>query len=215
MSLWTIIPVKPLKRAKSRLADVLSPEQRYAFAESMLRQVLSVVAKTPQVTGTLVISRDTKALAIARDMGAKTVQEGEASDLNPALLRATEVVRMWRAQAILVLPADLPFITVDDVTEVINLSHEAPCVVAVPDRYNDGTNALLVRPPGLIQYAYGIGSFERHIDMATELGATIRVHQSQTLQLDIDVPEDLEVYNRQVERQNYEMLTTFLPDKSN
>ncbi|MEL6527303.1 MAG: hypothetical protein AAFQ07_16490 [Chloroflexota bacterium] len=36
MSLWAIIPVKPLKRAKSRLADVLSQAQREQLAEIML-----------------------------------------------------------------------------------------------------------------------------------------------------------------------------------
>jgi guanylyl transferase CofC like protein len=32
MSLWAIIPIKPLNRAKTRLSEVLSPEQRYEFA---------------------------------------------------------------------------------------------------------------------------------------------------------------------------------------
>lgn len=213
MSLWTIIPVKPLKRAKSRLSSVLTSEQRYAFAELMLRQVLTVVTNTPGVAGTLVISRDTKALAIARDFGAKTVQEGEASDLNPALLRATEVVRMWGADAILILPADLPFITVDDLSDMMAIADDSPAIVAVPDRYNDGTNALLVRPPGLIQYAYGTQSFERHIDAAIAVGATVHVHQSPTIQLDIDVPEDLIVYNNRVNIESYELLKAFLPDE--
>lgn len=215
MSLWTIVPVKPLKRAKSRLSDVLSTDQRYAFAEMMLRQVLTVVSNTPQVTGTLVISRDTRALAIARDLGAKTVQEGTASDLNPALQRATEVVRMWGAQSILILPADLPFITVEDVTALAQMGRHEPCIVAVPDRYNDGTNALLVRPPGLIQYAYGTNSFKRHVEHATQAGVTVRVFHSETLQLDIDIPEDLEAYNRYLSSHVYELLTTFLPNSRN
>ncbi|MDL1900578.1 hypothetical protein FBR02_07400, partial [Anaerolineae bacterium CFX9] len=58
--------------------------------------------------------------------------------------------------------------------------------------------ALFIRPPGLIPYAYGMGSFRRHIALAEEAGAAIKVYNSERLQLDIDVPADLEFYRRLV-----------------
>ncbi len=59
MRIWAIIPVKPLSRAKSRLESVLSPDERQQLAETMFhRSVLTAVKETPQVAGTLVISRD-------------------------------------------------------------------------------------------------------------------------------------------------------------
>lgn len=195
MSLWAIIPVKPLKNAKSRLSGVLTPEQRYEFAQAMFRHVLSVVTSVSHVTGTLVISRDTKALAIARDAGAKTIQESTVSDLNPALMRATAVVRSWRADAVLILPADLPFVNVDDIKGMIRLSHDAPSMVISTDEAGDGTNALLVRPPGLIEYSYGIGSYQKHIDYATRIGANVIPFHSDRLSLDIDIPNDLQSYH--------------------
>ncbi|MEP7293965.1 MAG: hypothetical protein ABI835_19415, partial [Chloroflexota bacterium] len=90
MSIWAIIPVKPLSRGKSRLSDVLSPEERQQLSERLFRHVLTAVNDTPQVAGTLVISRDPRALAIARDMSAHTVQESGAPELNNALMRATQ-----------------------------------------------------------------------------------------------------------------------------
>ncbi|MBI5714221.1 MAG: 2-phospho-L-lactate guanylyltransferase, partial [Chloroflexi bacterium] len=45
MSIWAIVPVKPLKRAKSRLASVLSVEEREAFSRAMLTHTLDVVAQ--------------------------------------------------------------------------------------------------------------------------------------------------------------------------
>jgi len=212
MSLWVIIPVKPLNRAKSRLATVLSPEQRYEFAATMLRNVLAVSASAPQVTGTLVISRDTKALAIARDMGAKTVQESNRSDLNPALNRATEVVRAWGGQNVLILPADLPFVTIDDIDNIIDMSVDYPGVVIATDREQDGTNALLVRPAGLFQYSYGVGSFGRHVDAAHLAGATVSYYESESMCLDIDVPADLDRYNAVVTSRKFDILTPFFPD---
>lgn len=212
MSLWVIIPVKPLNRAKSRLSDVLSPEQRYEFATTLLRNVLAVTAKAPQVTGTLVISRDTKALAIAREMGAKSVQESNRSDLNPALSRATEVVRAWGGDAVLILPADLPFITVDDIENIIDMGMDTPSVVIATDREQDGTNALLVRPAGLIPYSYGKGSFSRHVDAARKTGAGLHYYLADTMMLDIDVPADLEQYNRLVSTGQYTFLPPFIPE---
>jgi 2-phospho-L-lactate guanylyltransferase len=212
MSLWAIIPVKPLNRAKSRLAEVLSPEQRYLFAEMMLRRLLNVLSEVPQVTGTLVVSRDTKALAIAREMGAKTVQESGPAELNMALARATEVVRIWRGGAVLILPADLPFVTHEDIVAIAEMGRFGKTVVIATDHEEDGTNALLVRPVGLIPYGYGSKSYERHTIAAKLAGAEVKVYESENIKLDIDIPQDLEAYNRRIQETHETLLSPVEPD---
>jgi 2-phospho-L-lactate/phosphoenolpyruvate guanylyltransferase len=215
LKLWTVVPVKPLNRAKSRLKDVLSAEQRYELAQMMLRRVLQVVSEVPLVAGTLIISRDTRVLGIARDYGVVTLQETSPSDLNPALMRATELLRIRQAGAVLVLPADLPFITREDVMGLAESAPDAPGVVLSGDQHRDGTNAMLVKPLGLFDYMYGPGSFERHRVAARLAGAEVKIYESRGLQLDIDVPEDLEEYNRRVQAGDYAgVLTPFLPDQS-
>jgi 2-phospho-L-lactate/phosphoenolpyruvate guanylyltransferase len=214
MNTWAVIPVKPLKRAKSRLADVLSKEQRAEFAEMMYRQVLQVVMSADCLNGVIVISRDTEALAIARDFGAKTIQESSKSDLNPALRRATEMVKLWRADAILILPADLPFVSLTDVDQLVTLgrSMREPSIVIATDDAQDGTNAMLVRPPSLFDYNYGDGSFTKHVTSAREIGASVQIYESETIKLDIDVPADLDRYNEMVQSGLYTSnLTPFLP----
>jgi 2-phospho-L-lactate guanylyltransferase len=196
VTIWAIIPVKPLSRAKSRLESVLSPAERQQLAETMFRRVLAAVKETPQVAGTLVISRDTRALAIARDMSAHTVQESGAPELNNALMRATQVVAGWRGGAVLILPADLPLITPEDLGGMIEIGQDLQSVIIATDQNEDGTNAMLIRPPGLIDYAYGPGSFQRHVALAQEAGAKVKRYYSDRLALDIDVPADLEAYYR-------------------
>ncbi|MEO8612174.1 MAG: 2-phospho-L-lactate guanylyltransferase [Chloroflexota bacterium] len=196
MGVWVIIPVKPLNRAKSRLSGVLSPDQRYHLAETMLRHVLGVVKTVPQVEGTLVISRDNKALSIAREYGARTVQESGTPELNTALMRATQVVARWKGAAVFILPADLPLIVADDIAGMIEMSgKDAQSVVIATDQHEDGTNAMFVRPPGLLRYAYGVDSYTRHKQLAEEAGAEVHVYHSERLLLDIDVPADLQSYN--------------------
>ena len=204
MTIWAIIPVKPLRLAKSRLAKVLTPEERQRFAEAMLRHVLSVVQKVPQITGTLVISRDNHALSVAREYNAKTIQESGAPELNAALMRATSVIASWHSDAVLVLPADLPLISTKDVSSIIKMGKEPRCVVLSTDRNKDGTNALFIRPPGLITYAYGPGSFHRHAVMARDADAEVHVYDSERLLQDIDLPEDIENYYRMIKRGGYD-----------
>lgn len=203
MSIWAIIPVKPLRLAKSRLAAMLTPEERQHFAEVMFRHVLGVLKDVPQITGTLVISRDNHALAIARDFGAKTIQESGTPELNPALMRATSVIASWRSEAVLILPADLPLVAPNDIKEMIRMGQAAPSVVIATDRNKDGTNALFIRPPGLIDYAYGPGSYQRHSVLARDAGAIVQVYESDRLLQDIDLPEDIDNYYRMVVRGGY------------
>jgi 2-phospho-L-lactate/phosphoenolpyruvate guanylyltransferase len=198
MSVWAIIPVKPLNRSKTRLAPVLSPEERQKLAETMFRHVLETVRMTHNILGTLVISRDSRALAIARDYGARTVQESGAPELNGALTRATQVLVRWHVRAILVLPADLPLIAPDDLASMVRMGDADRSVVLATDQHGDGTNAMFMRPPGLIPYAYGNGSFERHYQMAVEAGADVQVYRSDRMMLDVDLPSDLETYNAMV-----------------
>lgn len=194
MSLWVIIPVKPLGRAKSRLSVVLSPEERRDLAEKLLRRVLGVVREVPSIAGSLVISRDSKALSIAREYGAYTVQESGAPELNNALMRATQVVASWNGGAVLILPADLPLVTSEDIVAMHEMGRTGPTVVIATDQHHDGTNAMLVRPPGLVPYLYGPGSFERHKMAAAMADADVKVYESHRLELDIDLPEDLQIY---------------------
>lgn len=212
MSLWVIIPVKPLNRAKSRLAEVLSPEQRYEFAAMLLRRTLTIVSEVPQVTGSLVVSRDPKALAIARELGAKTVQEGSAGELNMALTRATEVVRVWGGSAVLILPADLPFVSAEDISAIAELGRLGKTVVIATDYEENGTNAMLVRPAGLIPYAYGDKSYEYHTIAAKLAEAKLKIYESERIKLDIDVPTDLEEYNRRIAQIHDDLLFPFAPD---
>lgn len=215
MTVWAVIPVKPLRLAKSRLRDVLTPEERQMFAEAMLRHVLDVVRSVPQITGTLVISRDNHALALAREHGAKTVQESGSPELNVALMRATSIIGSWGSDAVLVLPADLPLIDASDISGILEMGQEPRSVVISTDRNKDGTNALLMRPPGLIDFAYGDGSFQRHAVMARDAGAVVNIYESDRMWQDIDLPEDIENYYRMVQRGNYtDILPQFLKDGS-
>lgn len=197
MTTWAIVPVKPLRRSKSRLAAVLSGEQRARLSEEMLRHTISVLAEVPAIERTLVVSRDPKALALAREHGARTVMEHGTPELNRALSRATVVARGYGVSSVLILPADLPLIQASDIERLIALGQDPPVVVVAPDRHGRGTNALLTSPPGLIEYDFGPESFNNHRQRAVQAGARVEICQTESLHLDVDIPEDLELLEAQ------------------
>jgi 2-phospho-L-lactate guanylyltransferase len=196
MSLWAIVPVKPLKRGKSRLAGILTEEERTQLNQDLLEKTLKTLSELKELDQVLVVSRDTHALTIARNYGARTVQEDGQPHLNTALARATVVAQLHATRGILVLPADLPLLTPEDVLVLIDRAIQAPVVVIAPDRHRKGTNALLMVPPGLIEYDFGDGSFERHCERARQAGARLEIVELPSLALDLDLPEDLEMVRK-------------------
>jgi 2-phospho-L-lactate/phosphoenolpyruvate guanylyltransferase len=193
MSIWAIVPVKPLRLGKSRLSGVLSDDERAVLNRTFLEQTLDTLKNTAEIAQTLVVSRDPAALAIARQYNARTVMEDGTPNLNGALTRAAFLARNYATRGVLVLPADLPLITKEDLCAFLEFVHESPCVVISPDRNDNGTNALLTAPGGLIKYDFGPGSFNRHCADALQKGARLEVVRNPNITLDLDTPEDLEV----------------------
>lgn len=199
MTLWAIIPVKPLRRGKSRLAGALSEDERTELNRTLLEHTLKTLSGLKELEEVLVISRDPQALTIARNHGARTVREDGQPELNTALKRATVIAQVYATRGVLVLPADLPLITREDVLTLIQHADDPPVVVIAPDRHGKGTNALLMSPSGLIEYDFGEDSFQRHCDRVRESGARLEIVDLPSLGLDLDIPEDLEII-RNLER---------------
>jgi len=159
----------------------------------MLVNTLEVLSKVTEIERTLVVSRDSHVLSLARKYNARTVTERGSPELNRALVRATLLARGHGISSVLVLPADLPLLNVKGIEELIALATDPPVVVIAPDRHGTGTNALLSSPPGLIEYDFGPNSFDRHLTCAKHAGARIEICELRSLELDVDLPEDLEI----------------------
>ena len=193
MAVWAIVPIKPLGQSKSRLSDILSRKSRAALSKELLTKTLQVLRSSPSIEKTLVVSRDTAVLALARTLGAQTVAERGNPELNGALERATAVARGYGVSSVLILPADLPLLNSEDIEQMVSMVNGQPAVVIAPDRHRRGTNALLVSPPGAIHYAFGEDSYLRHQEIASKQGVRVQIFANEDIGLDIDVPEDLEL----------------------
>jgi 2-phospho-L-lactate/phosphoenolpyruvate guanylyltransferase len=192
MNIWAIVPVKALRYGKSRLAGVLTEDQRTILNRRLLEHTLIEISEIPEINSTLVISRDPAALSIARKLGARTLLEGHAPQLNTALNCASAVAGAHGVQGILILPTDLPLINSKDISILLNLGKNPPVVVIAPDRRKNGTNGLFISPVGIMDLSFGPGSFNLHCERAKFAGAKLKIANSPGLEFDLDLPEDLE-----------------------
>ncbi len=204
MSLWAIVPVKPLRRGKSRLSSVLSEDERTVLNRSMLVNTIKTLKAVPEIDMILVVSRDPAALALAREFDARTVLEDGSPELNTALRRASKVAQAYQANEILVLPADLPLVRPEDIREFLRHSGQPPEVIIAPDRRRDGTNALFINPADLIEFKYGERSFSIHQELAKKANARIEIVEMGSIALDLDLPEDLD-YLKSLEKERQEI----------
>ncbi len=188
MNLWLIVPGKSFRLGKSRLSPILTVDERAEVSRAMLTHVLATAHNAALFAGVMVVSRDRHVLEIAQRLGAEGLMERQRG-LNPALEQARLAVTRRAAQAILVLPGDLPLLTGADINALVTRAESAPGVVIAPS-HTGGTNALLLRPPTAIPFAFGRNSFARHVSLARRAGLPITVVESPTLCADVDSPDD-------------------------
>ena len=191
MTTVAVVPVKPLRRGKSRLAAVLSVQERTQLNRYLFKHTLEVLKQVPEIERTLVVSRDSAALALAREFDAHTLQEQSGSQLNSALQRATILLRTSAVSTILVLPADLPLLSAEDVQALLDALPGPPGLVLAPSANGMGTNGLVVSPPGAVAFAYGANSFSQHVALARAAGVPVAVVERPGLARDLDWPQDL------------------------
>jgi 2-phospho-L-lactate guanylyltransferase len=188
-----IIPVNTLDGAKSRLGEMLDAEERRDLVEGLLARTVDAamaVLADGRLGDVVVISPDREVLARATSAGARTLRQ-RTSGLNAGLVEARDDVAAGGADALLVLPIDLPFISSDAVLTLIEAIEASQAgVVLVTDRHGTGTNALALRPPDVIGFAFGPGSRAAHRAAAAAAGATYLELES-PLTVDLDTPDDL------------------------
>jgi 2-phospho-L-lactate guanylyltransferase len=193
MSLWAIVPVKPLRRGKSRLSEILSEDERAQLNHQLFVHTIEVLKQVDDISEILVVSRDSDVLTEARDLDVRTVTENGTPELNNALRRASLFLKAFSTEGVLIVPADLPLLTPADVIAFLEKRTQPPVVIITSDRHRKGTNMLFTNPADLLTFSYGQDSFERHSALAKSKGAEVIVFENERIALDLDVPEDYDL----------------------
>jgi 2-phospho-L-lactate guanylyltransferase len=191
MRTLAILPVKSFPRAKERLRSGLSPELRRGLAEAMFADVLAALTRTEAIDAIYVVSAGETARQIAEAHGVRVVKDGELGH-NAAASLGVRMALEAGAERVLLVPGDCPALDPDELDVLLARPAGSPVVVIVPDRHGTGTNALLLKPPDVIEPAFGPGSCDRHVRLAHAAGVGAEVVGVPSLAIDIDTPDDLE-----------------------
>jgi len=184
-----LVPAKALDQAKGRLAALLSEGERRRLALAMLEDVVRALRGVAAIDAVHVVSPDAEVLERATELGAAPVGEPvSVRGINQALVHALSTIQP-RPDAVLVVLADVPAVTAPDIASVIA---EGPArgVVICPSSAK-GTSALLLIPPEIIPFRFGELSFQAHKRQAAALKIESRVLRIESLERDIDEPDDL------------------------
>ncbi|MGD0645230.1 MAG: 2-phospho-L-lactate guanylyltransferase [Candidatus Bathyarchaeia archaeon] len=189
MFVYAVVPVKSLGASKKRLSSVLNPQERRQLTLAMLEDVLGAL-QTSVVDDTVVVSNDLRVSDVVGKFGAMYLAQ-KTSGLNSAIEEATEWCVQEGAEAVLVLPADIPLLSSADVDKIVELGNFKGQTVVLSPSYNGGTNAIFQNPPNLIHMCFGSRSFARHIKEAQSKGVCVKLNYSTSVATDIDSSEDL------------------------
>jgi 2-phospho-L-lactate guanylyltransferase len=183
-----IVPHRGLEAAKTRLAPVLDPQERIALARTLLAGVLRVAR---QATDDVVVISPAAALEpIVVEAGARLVVQ-RGMGLNAGLNQARDESMAEGIELLAVLHGDLPNLLADDVLALLEAVNGQRGVAIGPDRKGSGTNGLALRPPDVIGFRFGAGSFAAHQAEAQAVGLVPAVVGRPGLAFDLDTPQDL------------------------
>ena len=196
MDLWAVVPVKERGLAKERLAPVLPPQMRQAFALAMLEDVLSALTATPGIPGILVVTVDPEASHLAARYGARLVETGARNGHTGAVAAAARLLAAEGRAGMLALPGDIPLVTPAELAELLAAHPPAPSFTIAPSHDERGSNAIACSPPNAVPLRFGENSFYPHLRAAEAHGIKANVLHLPGIALDIDNPEDVVSFMR-------------------
>lgn len=174
-----IVPIRSFGGALSRLAPILGERGCRELMREMARRVVDAADGLP----VHVVTDDAEVAEWASRAGAIPMTVGRPG-LNVAVTAAVDQVAAAGYERAVVAHADLALVR--SLRPAVG-----PGLVIAGDRHRDGSNVMCLPTSAGFRFAYGPGSFARHVAEAERLGLEVTVLNNDSLAVDIDHPEDL------------------------
>ena len=193
-----LVPIKSVQEAKSRLSGFLNDGRRFGLTLYMLYRVLQAVRGLDKIIRCRVVGGDATIRQVTESLSCVWgIEPGH--DLNSSLRQAMHQSFESGASALLIIPADLPFITTMDIELVINASRGCTFPTGVRAVKDGGTNALLIPSSIEVTPVFGEDSYARHESQILSAGAKLLNVEAPGLFFDVDTPDD---YDEAMDRCN-------------
>nr|WP_206322795.1 2-phospho-L-lactate guanylyltransferase [Streptomyces sp. HNM0575] len=180
--------MKPLARAKSRLAATAGDPARRRLAAAFAQDTVAAALACTSVRGVAVVTDDQQAARELAGLGAHIVPDAPGAGLNPALAHGAAEVRALQPDAALAaLNADLPALRPEELARVLDFAARFPRAF-VADAAGTGTTLLSALPGHALGPLFGPASAARHRASGAE---EIVLPGVDSVRRDVDTSEDL------------------------
>ncbi|MGW5990431.1 2-phospho-L-lactate guanylyltransferase [Streptomyces anulatus] len=188
---WSlVVPLKPLARAKSRLARAAGEDARPRLALAFAQDTVAAALACSRVHDVVVVTDDAVAAAALSALGARIVPDAPGAGLNAALAHGARSVRALRpAAAVAALNADLPALRTGELARVLDFASAFPNAF-LRDAAGIGTTFLAAASGAEFRPAFGGPSGARHLASGA---VEIALSGVDSVRRDVDTGEDLRV----------------------
>jgi 2-phospho-L-lactate/phosphoenolpyruvate guanylyltransferase len=194
-----LIPVKDTTSAKTRLAKLVSGEERSRLAWAMFEDVSQAIATARKPDRIVLVSSFAPAIERARELGWDILREESQTSESTSVDWASRVLGERGFDTVMRLPADLPLVRGEDIDELLSIELESPGALLVPSRDGTGTNAIIRKPPALFPSRFGPDSLALHKQEAARVGVGCVIVNNARIALDIDEPGDVKLLIEQAD----------------
>lgn len=188
-----LIPVKDAIRAKTRLAELLSLDERQRLVWAMFEDVGRAVREARKPDCVVLVTSYARAVERARELEWEVLIEDSQHSESASVDWASRVLAERGIDTVMRLPADLPLVRAEDIDALLSIRLDPPGAVLVPSREGTGTNAIIRTPPALFPSRFGPNSLALHRQEAAKVGVECIIVENGRIALDIDEPADVEI----------------------
>lgn len=188
-----LIPLKDPIRAKTRLAELLSLDERQRLVWAMFEDVSRAVREACKPDCVVIVTSYARAVERAREFEWEVLIEESQHSESASVDWASGVLAERGIDTVMRLPADLPLVRAEDIDALLSVRFDSPGAVLVPSREGTGTNAIIRTPPALFPSRFGPNSLALHTQEAAKVRVECMIVENGRIALDIDEPADVEL----------------------
>tara|TARA_Y100001947_G_C10305051_1_gene289001 strand:- start:190 stop:816 length:627 start_codon:yes stop_codon:yes gene_type:complete len=190
--MWALIPINDFSGSLSRLSEHLDRDQRKEMTQILATQVIEALYSVQSIEKIVVLSNERQWLKSFDNQKIIILKDPEIKKLKAKITHAANWIQSQGADQMLYLSVDLPFVQEKDITKFIT-EHQGGLSIVKAHKEN-GTNALILDFPAILEFQFGVNSFDKHLATAKAQKINTKIVEIKNLSLDIDTWDDLQEF---------------------
>ena len=194
-----LIPMRSLNEGKSRLSNLLSPNNREKLIKllfiQLLKRLKTLKHQAPLIfSDILVVTPCEEVEKISKDFHVHILREQNLDGLNSAVNKGI----CWSSENLydssLILPGDIIDPETEDIKKILDIGKKSRDSMVICPSTDFGTNALFLSLPTNFNVKFGPNSFFKHQKEAENISIRSIIAPVDSLKDDLDTGKDLEKF---------------------